>query len=188
MAPKSAVLPGTFVELFDVGVLITGESGLGKSELALALIERGHRLVADDAPEFFLQEGIQNQEGAQNEAFIEGSCRPEFEGFLQVYGLGMVNVSALFGAQAVLKKRRLDLSLELCLVGDATVSEVGELEQRWRQESLLGIELPCMSMTLNAVQNRVLLVEVAVRLYRLRRQEYDAAGDFIQRQQAGIGG
>jgi HPr kinase/phosphorylase len=96
-------LHGVFLDVLEIGVLITGDSSIGKSELALELMSRGHRLIADDAPEFSLI----------SPDTVEGSCPAALRDFMEVRGLGIVNVRALFGDSAV--KPRLTLLLVISL-------------------------------------------------------------------------
>ena len=91
-----------------VGVLLTGQPGVGKSELALELVSRGHRLIADDAPEFSLVAPDT----------VEGSCPPALRDFMEVRGLGIVNVRALFGDSAVKPRRTLRLVINLMVMGE----------------------------------------------------------------------
>src|SRR3546814_5215321 len=98
LAPR-VTLHGVFMEIYSIGVLITGESGLGKSELALELLSRGHRLVADDAPEF--------TQIAPD--VLAGTCPELLHDLLQLRGLGVLNISEMFGATAVKRKQYLRL-------------------------------------------------------------------------------
>ena len=108
----TATLHGVFMEILGLGVLITGGSGVGKSELALELLARGHRLIADDAAEL-------RRRGSR----LSGHCPPLLSGFLEARSLGILNVRRLFGRRALRSSCRLDLVIEL----DAppTVTESG---------------------------------------------------------------
>ncbi|HHJ80327.1 MAG TPA: HPr(Ser) kinase/phosphatase, partial [Candidatus Tenderia electrophaga] len=94
--------PGVMLQVFGQGVLLQGDSGVGKTDLALELVDRAHHLVADDAVEFVVEHDR-----------LFGRCRASFDGFLEVHGLGLVSLTRLYGAQAVLEQAALDLVLRL---------------------------------------------------------------------------
>jgi HPr kinase/phosphorylase len=170
-SPLAAVaIHGTMVEVFGLGVLLRGGSGSGKSDLALGLVDRGHRLVADDLVEF----GVSNGQ-------LLGSCRAGCCGFIEIRGLGVVNLARLYGEQALQPQAPLGLVLTLETVDDR------QLHGRWncqrRDWSLLGVGVTelLLPFDLNWDPNRgrdlPLLVETAVRLSRLWQQGYDGAAE-----------
>src|SRR5512139_1659958 len=99
----SLVTPGTLISVLDCGVLLQGDAGIGKSELALGLVDRGHRLVADDAVEFSV-----TPFGA-----VIGAAQPGFSGFIEVRGIGVLNLSRVYSASAIQTSARLDLILKM---------------------------------------------------------------------------
>jgi HPr kinase/phosphorylase len=163
---------GVFIEVMGVGVLITGESGVGKSELALELISRGHRLVADDSPEFYLTApGI-----------LEGSCPPALQDFMEVRGLGIVNVRELFGDGSVKRDRNLGLIIRLEVLDQANLSPEERLEGIRRVREILEVPVPEYALPVAPGRNLAVLVECTVRNHLLLKKGYDAARMFSGRQ------
>lgn len=169
---ERVVLHGVFVEVQGVGVLITGEAGIGKSELALALICRGHRLVADDAPEF--------SQIAPD--ILSGTCPVLLRDFLEVRGLGILNVRAMFGDSAVRRKKELHLIIHLKRMNDEELAQLDRLTGTETVLSIQGVGVPRVILPVTPGRNLAILVEVAVRHYTLRLRGYDAAQDFAERQ------
>lgn len=169
-ATDVVTLHGVFLEVFGEGVLITGRSGLGKSELALELLARGHRLVADDAVEF-----------ERHGESLKGRCPPLLEGFLEARSLGVLNIRRLFGPRALRKSAALDLVIEL----DAPLAPLSGMERlsghRGKRE-ILGVAVAEISIPIRLGHNLAVLVEAACRDLKLRRQGYRADEDFSQRQ------
>ncbi len=165
---SSVTLHGVFMDILDTGVLLCGASGTGKGELALELITRGHRLVADDAPEFRAEGGV-----------AEGLCPPLLQDMLEVRSLGVLNIRALFGERAVAPKATLALVVRL---QRAVAGAQRSLTPDCRDCQVLGHTLPEIVLPLLPGRNAALLVETLVRDFRLRRAGYDAAEDFVQRQ------
>ena len=119
LAPRVS-LHGVFMEIFSIGVLITGDSGAGKSELALELISRGHRLVADDAPEF--------TQIAPD--VLDGTCPEMLQDMLEVRGLGVMNIRQMFGDTAVKRNKYLRLIVHLVKAGDGNSGGHGPADRR----------------------------------------------------------
>lgn len=166
------VVHGVFIEVMGVGVLITGEAGLGKSELALELISRGHRLIADDSPEFYLTApGI-----------LEGSCPPELQDFMEVRGLGIVNVRELFGDGSVKRDRNLGLIVRLLVLDAGGLSPEERLEGIRRMRKILDVPVPEYTLPVAPGRNLSVLVECTVRNHLLLKKGYDAAQQFAERQ------
>jgi len=159
--------PGVMLRVFDQGVLLQGASGVGKTDLALELVDRGHCLIADDAVEF----AVENQR-------LFGYCRAGFEGFLEVNGLGVVSLSRLYGEQAVLEQAPLDLVLLLENDTAANYDRLQPVQQSWQ---LLGVTVPVWSIPYASQRNLALIVETAVRLNLCRQQGYDASIDLQSR-------
>jgi HPr kinase/phosphorylase len=171
-------LHGVFLEVLGTGVLIKGDAGVGKSELALELITRGHRLVADDVVEL--------KHVAPKT--LEGFCPPLIRDFLEVRGLGILNIRFLFGETAVKPKKNLKLIVEL--VHPQEIGEVGlnRLDMVASTETILGVGVPKVRIPVAAGRNLAVLVEVAVRNHILKRRGINPVEQFIQRQQAAIDG
>lgn len=174
-AAAAQTLHGVFIQIFDVGVLLAGGSGVGKSELALELLARGHRLIADDAAEFV----------AAGPGQIEGRCPPLLSGFLEVRGLGILNVGRMFGDAALLTSCPLDLVLRLMLP-----AEVGDTPDRVFGQrgtcTVLGVDIAEIALPIRLGHNLAALAEAASRDQRLKRAGYDAAADFVARQRRAI--
>jgi len=173
---NAATLHGVFLEVLGTGVLIKGDAGVGKSELALELITRGHRLVADDAVEL---------RHVAPET-LEGSCPPLIRDFLEVRGLGILNIRYLFGETAVKLKKNLKLIVEL--VHPQEIGEVGlnRLDMVASTESILDVAIPKVRIPVAAGRNLAVLVEVAVRNHILKSRGINPVEQFMIRQQAAI--
>jgi HPr kinase/phosphorylase len=163
---------GVFMDVLGVGVLITGESGLGKSELGLELISRNHGLVADDAVEF--------AKIAPN--MIEGRCPPLLQNLLEVRGLGLLDIKAIFGETAVRRKMRLKLIVHL--VRRTTLEENYErLPINSQIEEVLGLPIRKVVIPVAAGRNLAVLLEAAVRNTILQMRGIDTLQEFMERQQ-----
>ncbi len=167
---------GVFMDVLGVGVLITGESGLGKSELGLELISRNHGLVADDAVEF--------ARIAPN--MIEGRCPPLLQNLLEVRGLGLLDIRAIFGETAVRRKMRLKLIVHL--VRRKTLEENYErLPLDQQNEDVLGLPIRKVVIPVEAGRNIAVLLEAAVRNTILQLRGIDTLANFMERQQRAMG-
>jgi HPr kinase/phosphorylase len=170
LAPRTS-LHGVFMEIYSIGVLITGESGAGKSELALELISRGHRLVADDAPEF--------TQIAPD--VLDGTCPEMLQDMLEVRGLGVMNIRQMFGDTAVKKNKYLRLIVHLVKAqenADAMHRLTGEAVAPSR---VLDLDVPVFQLPVAAGRNLAVLTEAAVRLHMLRAKGLDPAAAFLAR-------
>lgn len=165
-------LHGVFIEVMGVGVLLAGQAGVGKSELALELLSRGHRLIADDAPEF----------SRVAPDTVEGSCPPALRDFMEVRGLGIVNVRALFGDSAVKPRRTLRLVINLRVMGDRTLTPDERLGGMRGTRDVVGAAIPEVTLPVAPGHNMAVLVECTVRNFILSMKGYDAAEDFSERQ------
>jgi HPr kinase/phosphorylase len=163
---------GVFMDVLGVGVLITGESGAGKSELGLELISRGHGLVADDVVEI-------SRIGADA---LEGRCPPMLKDFLEVRGLGLLNIRTIFGETAVRRKMKLRLicHLERPHPGGRDVAERLPLAEL--SEDILGATIRKVIIPVAAGRNLAVLVEAAVRNEILKLRGIDATQEFLARQ------
>ena len=167
---------GVFMDVLGVGVLITGESGLGKSELGLELISRNHGLVADDAVEF--------ARIAPN--MVEGRCPPLLQNLLEVRGLGLLDIRAIFGETAVRRKMRLKLIVHL--VRRKTLEENYErLPLDQQNDEVLGLQIRKVVIPVEAGRNIAVLLEAAVRNTILQLRGIDTLANFMERQQRAMG-
>lgn len=168
---EPATLHGVFMRVCGVGVLLTGASGVGKSELALELLSRGHRLVADDAPEFV-------RKGAR----VRGQCPPLLSDFLEARSLGILNVRRLFGSRSVQASSMLDLVIALDVPEARPETGLERLSGRRGSREVLGVEIPEVIIPIRLGHNLAVLVEAACRDLRLRRRGYHADEDLSRRQ------
>ena len=168
---------GVFMDILGLGVLLTGESGLGKSELGLELISRGHGLVADDAVEF--------SRIAPN--MIEGRCPPLLQNLLEVRGLGLLDIKAIFGETAVRRKMRLKLIVHLVKRG-ALDEEVERLPFHFPTEDVLGLPIRKVVIPVAAGRNIAVLLEAAVRNTILQLRGIDTLQEFMERQRQAMSG
>src|SRR5882762_10007928 len=163
---------GVFMDVLGLGVLITGESGVGKSELGLELISRGHGLVADDVVEI--------SRIAANT--LDGRCPPMLKDFLEVRGLGLLNIRTIFGETAVRRKMKLRLlaRLERPQPGGREPSERLPLIEQ--SEEILGVSVRRVTIPVAAGRNLAVLVEAAVRNEILKLRGIDSTAEFLARQ------
>lgn len=168
LAPRATV-HGVMVEVHGVGILLDGASGIGKSECALFLIERGHRLVADDQVDLVRVPG----------GVVVASSPPLLRHHLEIRGLGILPVRELFGATAVRDAMQLDLVVELkSTPGDDDVDRLGLDEQR---RDVLGVAIPVKTIPVRPGRDMGTLLEVAARNELLRRSGLSPAQAFIDR-------
>ncbi len=163
---------GVFMDILGVGVLLTGESGLGKSELGLDLISRGHGLVADDAVDIF----------RTSQTSLEGRCPELLMNLLEVRGIGLLDIKAIFGETAVRRKMRLHLIVHL-VRKETMEREFERLPYEPLYEDLLGMPVRKVVITVDAGRNLAVLVEAAVRNTILQLRGIDTYQEFIQRHQ-----
>lgn len=170
----STVKHGVFLDVFEVGVLITGHSGLGKSELALELISRGHSLVADDAVEL-LRTGPET---------LEGRCPAMLRDFLEVRGLGILNIRHIFGETSIRPKKILKLIINLVPADDEYMKQLDRLSIRTETESILNVDIRSVTLPVAVGRNLAVLVEAAVRNYILQLRGKDSTREFLERHQS----
>ena len=174
LAPR-ITLHGVFMEIYSIGVLVTGESGSGKSELALELVTRGHRLVADDAPEF--------TQIAPD--VLDGACPDLLQDLLELRGLGILNVRQMFGDTAVKRNKYLRLIVHLTrphLEPQATGGMgMGRLVGDLGSRRLLDLDVPMITLPVMPGRNLAVLAEAAARAHILRIKGVDPAAAFMAR-------
>ncbi len=171
-------LHGVFLDVHGSGVLLTGDAAVGKSELALELISRGHSLVADDAPEF----------SRPAPDTIEGESTPVLQDFLEVRGLGVLNVRSMYGDAAIRHRKRLQLVIHLELLSSGLREQIDRLNGNLGSRDVLGLAIPLMTLPVAPGRNLAVMVEAAVRNFLLLRRGYSAADDLMARQKAAMQG
>ena len=166
---------GVFMDILGLGVLLTGESGLGKSELGLELISRGHGLVADDAVDFY----------KISQSAVEGRCPELLLNLLEVRGIGLLDIRAIFGETAVRRKMRLKLIVHL-VRKETMEREFERLPYEPLYEEILDQPIRKAVITVDAGRNLAVLVEAAVRNTILQLRGIDTYQEFIKRHQAAM--
>jgi HPr kinase/phosphorylase len=170
LAPRT-LRHGTLVDVYGIGVLLLGKSGIGKSEVALELVESGHRLVADDVV-------VLSQEGPD---LLIGSGEELARHHMDIRGLGIINVKELFGAAAVRDRKRVELAVELVEWNDDTDLELLGIEDR--HLDIVGVEVPHLRIPVRPGRSLKIIVEVAARNRLLRAQGTHPAREFRDRLQ-----
>ncbi|MCA1055371.1 HPr(Ser) kinase/phosphatase [Rossellomorea aquimaris] len=168
LAPTTAV-HGVLVDIYGVGVLITGKSGVGKSETALELVKRGHRLVADDCVEI-------RQEDTDT---LIGSSPELIEHLLEIRGVGIINVMTLFGAGAVRNYKRITLCINL-EIWDKT-KQYDRLGLEEEKMKIIDTDITKMTIPVRPGRNLAVIIEVAAMNFRLKRMGVNAAEQFTHR-------
>jgi HPr kinase/phosphorylase len=163
---------GVFMDILGLGVLLTGESGLGKSELGLELISRGHGLVADDAVDIY----------RISQTSLEGRCPELLMNLLEVRGIGLLDIRAIFGETAVRRKMRLKLIVHL-VRKETMEREFERLPHEPLYEDVLGLPVRKVVIAVDAGRNLAVLVEAAVRNTILQLRGIDTYQEFVQRHQ-----
>ena len=169
---ETVTLHGVFMDVLGMGVLVTGDSGVGKSELGLELISRGHGLVADDVVEV-------SRIGMDT---LEGRCPEMLKDFLEVRGLGLLNIRTVFGETACRRKMRLKLIVHL-QKPVAGVPEAARLPLDAQNESILNVPVRRVTIPVAAGRNLAVLLEAAVRATILYLRGIDSMQEFLQRQE-----
>jgi HPr kinase/phosphorylase len=157
---------GTLVEAFGVGVLIQGESSIGKSEAALGLIERGHRLISDDIVKIRIREGT----------YLEGSGPELSRHMMEIRGIGIINVAHLYGAVCVRDNKQIDIVVKLEEWDDQRFYDRVGLDEKY--SDMLGVRLPYHILPVKPGRDVVLLIETIVLNYRLKEMGYHSAKEF----------
>jgi HPr kinase/phosphorylase len=171
--PPATRIHGTLVEVAGVGVLILGRSGIGKSECAIELVVRGHRLVADDVVSISMDE----------DGRVTGESPEMVRHYVELRGIGIVHVPSLFSADSVSDRAGVELVVRLEAWGNAEIERTG-LERQFA--SIAGVDLPLVVLPVAPGRNVATLVEVAARNHRLHRAGRNAVGDLETRISASL--
>lgn len=174
LAPRSTV-HGVFMEVMGMGVLLTGESGIGKSELALELLSRQHRLIADDVVEL-VRIGPDVLVGQHPSGMLSD--------YLEVRGLGILDIRTMFGETAVRHKKKLHLIVRMEQMEKRNLRKLDRLQAQQLTRHINDVEVPEVVLFVGPGRNLAVLVEAAVRSYILRMWGIDTLKDFMQRHQA----
>jgi len=169
---------GVLLDVLGMGVLITGDSGVGKSELALELISRGHGLVADDVVEI-------HRIGPET---LEGCCPPLLRDYLEVRGLGMLNIRTIFGETAVRRRKNMKLIVHLEKTSATDIGSFERLPLSNLDEAILSVRIRKVTIPVAAGRNLAVLVEAAVRNYILQLRGIDNTQEFIKRHEQEMAG
>ena len=169
---ESSTVHGVFLDVLGVGVLLTGSSGVGKSELALELISRGSGLIADDVVELY-------RLGPES---IEGRCPTLLRDFLEVRGLGVLNIRTIFGESALRPRKHIKLIVHLERPSGTDPVYLERLPLKPGSEILMGVEIRKVTIPVAAGRNLAVLTEAAVRSHVLQLRGMDSTREFIERQ------
>jgi len=167
-APRGSEL-GSMVDILGVGAIVRGESGIGKSEAVLALIERGYSLVADDVVKVSLMDG-------QNVLCTSAELTRDH---MEVRGIGIINVAQMFGVKAIRQRKKLDLIVSLKVWNE--VADVDRLGMEQEFVKVLGVDIPHVTIPVRPGRDIARLIEVAAFQTKLRKSGYNAAADLNKR-------
>jgi HPr kinase/phosphorylase len=177
LAPR-VTIHGVYMEVMGMGLLITGESGIGKSELALELLSRNHRLISDDAVELI----------RVGPDVVVGQSPHALSDYLEVRGLGILDVRMMFGETAVRHKKKLHVIVHLEKLDKKRMVKVDRLAALSRTRNVLDVEIPEVVLYVAPGRNLAVLVEAATRAYILRTWGINPVDDFMDRHRALMNG
>ncbi len=160
---------GTMLEVYGEGILITGESGVGKSETAIELVKRGHRLIADDAVEIM--------KVSYRTLFAQSP--PLIQHYIELRGIGVVDVMRLFGMGAIKSRQELDLIINIETWQEGMMYDRLGLENQFT--TLLGVRVPIMKIPVKPGRNLAVIIEVAAMNNRQKKLGYNSAREFTER-------
>jgi len=173
---ETTTMHGVFIEVYSVGTLIVGDSGVGKSELALSLISRGHRLIADDIVQFSrIAPGI-----------VDGIHPGLSNDFIEVRGVGILNIRAMFGSNALRRNKTLRMIVNMIHYTSENSHQFDRLGDTHKNRTVLGTKIPEMTLPVSPGRNLTVLIEAAARNHQQKLSGYNAAEDFIERQRLAI--
>ena len=156
------------MEIYGEGILITGDSGIGKSETAIELVKRGHRLIADDAVQ------IKRVQGNQ----LVGTAPALIKDYIELRGIGIINVAKLFGIGAVKQENEINLVVNIVPWNDQTVYDRLGLEDNYMD--ILGVQVPLNTIPITPGRNMAVILEVAAMNNRQKKMGYNAAVEFTE--------
>ena len=159
---------GVLMEIYGEGVLLIGDSGIGKSEAAVELIKRGHRLIADDAVEI----------RRVSATGLEGTAPPMIRNYIELRGIGIINVAQLFGMGAVREKKTIDMVANIVSWDNRAVYDRLGLNDQYME--ILGVKLPMNTIPITPGRNLAVILEVAAMNNRQRKMGYNAAREFTE--------
>ncbi len=168
---ESTVRHGVFLDVLGVGVLVTGDSGIGKSELGLELVTRGNGLVADDITELY----------RISPETLEGRCPELLRDFLEVRGLGVLNIRTMFGETAVRRKKSLKLIVHLHRPTSMELAQMERLSLNASFQEILNVKVSTVTIPVVAGRNLAVLVEAAARNFVLQQRGIDSMQEFLSR-------
>lgn len=168
LAPHTT-MHGVLVDIYGIGVLITGESGVGKSETALELVQRGHRLIADDAVEI----------KKLDDSVLVGQSPELLKHFLEIRGIGIVDVRSLYGVGAIKNSKMIDLIIHLESWNEERYYDRLGLDKEY--DKILGINLEKLVVPVKPGRNTSMILEVAAMNFRQKGMGYDAAEEFTKK-------
>lgn len=163
-----AVIHGSMVDVYGAGILIAGKSGIGKSEVALDLVERGHRLVSDDVIVLSKKSNV-----------LMASATEMNKHFMEIRGLGIIDIMSMFGIRSIRYQKRLEIVLELSLWNESKEIERTGLNRDLT--SILGVDIPIINLPITPGKNITVIAEVIAMNYLLRHYGYDAAEAFQEK-------
>ncbi len=167
LAPQTS-MHGVLMDVSGVGILLTGHSGIGKSETAMELIKRGHRLVADDS---VIVKRVAGD--------LIGSAPEMIRYFMELRGIGIINIKNMYGSGSVLDRKEIELVMELENWDEGKVYD--RLGEGAQYETILGVKVLKHIIPVKPGRNLSIIIEVAARNFRLKRMGYDAAQELISR-------
>ena len=159
---------GVLMEVFGVGMLLTGKNGVGKSETAIELIKRGHRLVADDC---VIIKEIANE--------LYGTAPEDIRHFMELRGIGIINVRSMYGSGSVLHEKKVDIVVQLEPRQDG--KDYDRIGNKNEYSEYLGVKIPKLTIPVSPSRNLAIIAEVAARNFLLKSLGYDAAEELIQK-------
>ena len=168
LAPRKTI-HGVLVDIAGIGMLITGDSGVGKSEAALELIKRGHRLVADDVVDV----------SRVNDERLVGEAPEAIRHFMEIRGIGIIDIATMYGAGAIIRSKSIDMNVHLELWQKDKEYERLGLEET--KTSILGVEIPQLVIPIHPGRNLAVVLEVAARNLRLKQMGFNAAEEIEKR-------
>ncbi len=166
----SKTVHGTLIDVFGIGILLTGKSGIGKSECALDLVERGHRLITDDVVKIKLRDDV-----------LIGTSLNDYGHFMEIRGVGLVDIEKMFGIQAVRIQKRIDVQIELMPWKDNMDYERIGLTDKTME--MLGVRQPIIYLPISPGKNVSVIIEVVAMNHILKQFGYDAAKTYVNRLQ-----